>query len=298
MMGSGDPNFSEEDAKSYALTGRIMLGAIVILFFIVILMVCLHLYVRWFHVQARRRHPLRRRRRSQIVFFVDSAATPVVASSRGLDSSLLTSLPVFIYSSKTHTEQVECPVCLSEFEEGESGRVLPKCNHSFHVDCVDMWFKTHSTCPVCRAAVEPTPTDANGPEVVITVSEQEVSEAGSTSGLCSECQPEGRDEARSGHTVCSSSSWIGLEGKPSSLVGVTLEVPKRSESFGDESAYDSPSSQSSFRSPMSRMRSFKRMLSRDWKASLSPSAGTSTAKGSGFGNEFEKNGGGGREETQ
>nr|AOX49225.1 RING-H2 finger protein [Acacia koa] len=287
-MGNADLNHNEEDAKRYALSGKIMLSTIVIFFFIVILMLCLHLYVRCFHLQARRRQRRRRRRAhvvSHLVFYEDSAAAPVVASTRGLDSSLLMSLPVFVYSSKTHTEQVECPVCLSEFEEGETGRILPKCNHSFHVDCIDMWFKTHSTCPTCRAAVEPAPADANRPEVVITVSD----EPGSTSGLCSECQHEGRDEIRSGHTVCSSSSSIELGRKPLSLVGVTLEVPKRSESFGAES----PSAQSPFRSPMSRMLSFKRMLSRDRKANLSPSAG-----GSGSGSEMEKDGGGGGEETQ
>ncbi|KAI9113698.1 hypothetical protein K1719_014949 [Acacia pycnantha] len=288
-MGNGRLNHNEADAKSYALSGKIMLSTIVILFFIVILMICLHLYVRCFHLQARRRRQ-RRRQRSHLVFYEDSAAAaPVLASTRGLDSSLLMSLPVFVYSSKTHTEQVECPVCLSEFEEGETGRILPKCSHSFHVDCIDMWFKTHSTCPTCRAAVEPAPADANQPEVVITViDEPEIPEPGSTSGLCSECQHEGRDEIRSGRTVCSSSSSIELGRKPTSLVGVTLEVPKRSESFGAES----PSTQSPFRSPMSRMLSFKRMLSRDRKANLSPSA-----EGSGSVSEIEKDGGGG-EETQ
>lgn len=286
-MGNGDPNFNEEDASSYALSGRIMLSAILILFFIVILMVCLHLYARWFHLQARRRH--RRRRRAHLVFYVDSA-TPAVASSRGLDSSLLSSLPIFVYSSKTRPEQVECAVCLSEFEEGETGRVLPKCSHSFHVDCIDTWFKTHSTCPICRAAVEPEPTEADRPEVVITVSEPEIPEPGSTSGLCSECQNEGRYETRSGLTVCSPSSSIGFGRKPSSLAGVTLEMPKGSECFGEESACESPSTQSSLRSPMSRMLSFKRMLSRDRKANLSPTAGC-TAGGSSSGIEEEKDGG-------
>ncbi|XP_020571677.1 putative RING-H2 finger protein ATL21C [Phalaenopsis equestris] len=48
-------------------------------------------------------------------------------------------------------EETTCPVCLSEFEEGEAVRYLPECGHCFHVGCIDMWFRWHSTCPVCRS---------------------------------------------------------------------------------------------------------------------------------------------------
>ncbi|KNA04688.1 hypothetical protein SOVF_197360 [Spinacia oleracea] len=37
--------------------------------------------------------------------------------------------------------------------EGEKARLLPKCNHGFHVECIDMWFQSHSTCPLCRDSV-------------------------------------------------------------------------------------------------------------------------------------------------
>lgn len=48
----------------------------------------------------------------------------------------------------------ECAVCLSVFEEGEDVRKLPKCKHSFHAPCIDMWLYSHSDCPLCRARVE------------------------------------------------------------------------------------------------------------------------------------------------
>ncbi|KAJ7971292.1 RING-H2 finger protein ATL52-like [Quillaja saponaria] len=50
-----------------------------------------------------------------------------------------------------------CAVCLCEFEEGEELRTLPECLHSFHVPCIDMWFYSHSSCPMCRTEATPSP---------------------------------------------------------------------------------------------------------------------------------------------
>ncbi|KAK8962591.1 RING-H2 finger protein ATL65 [Platanthera guangdongensis] len=47
----------------------------------------------------------------------------------------------------------DCAVCLLEFEEGEWLRTLPICAHAFHVECIDVWLRSHATCPLCRAAV-------------------------------------------------------------------------------------------------------------------------------------------------
>ncbi|XP_061349142.1 RING-H2 finger protein ATL2-like [Gastrolobium bilobum] len=232
-----------KETRNDALSGKIMLIAIVILFIVIIIMLCLHVYIRWYLVRARRRqllnrprlsHSHSRRRGPQFVFFVNPAT--LMLTSRGLDASVISSLPVFAFSTKTHTEAVECAVCLSEFKDGETGRVLPRCNHSFHIDCIDMWFQSHSTCPLCRAPVKPPPETR--PEVTVTVCEPE---SGSSSGCC---QYEGEEPNRTGPAVSSSSSSTG---------------------FGDES-------QSSSRSPMSRMLSFKRILSRERKARVSPSS--------------------------
>ncbi|KAL1808887.1 hypothetical protein ACET3Z_025877 [Daucus carota] len=48
----------------------------------------------------------------------------------------------------------ECPVCLCVFEEDEEVRELPRCKHSFHAPCTEMWLYSHSDCPLCRAPVE------------------------------------------------------------------------------------------------------------------------------------------------
>lgn len=34
-------------------------------------------------------------------------------------------------------------------ERREKLRLLPECQHGFHVGCVDAWLVTHKTCPVC-----------------------------------------------------------------------------------------------------------------------------------------------------
>lgn len=48
--------------------------------------------------------------------------------------------------------QIECAICLGEFEEKEAVKMIPKCHHVFHLQCIDTWLEMHVTCPVCRGA--------------------------------------------------------------------------------------------------------------------------------------------------
>ncbi|KAL2339010.1 hypothetical protein Fmac_013456 [Flemingia macrophylla] len=154
----------EIEAKDYASSGKIMLIAIVVLFVVIIIMLCIHVYVRWGIAAARRRQQVirrsPRRRSPQFVFYVEPAAR-IALTTRGLHPSVMATLPVFTFA-EGRSEATECSVCLSEFSEGETGRVLPKCKHSFHTECIDMWFQSHATCPLCRAPVE-----ARGEESVV-----------------------------------------------------------------------------------------------------------------------------------
>lgn len=74
----------------------------------------------------------------------------------GIDPNIIDLLPVFRFSSlKGQKEGLECAVCLTNYEPSEVLRLLPKCKHAFHVECLDTWLDAHSTCPLCRHRVEP-----------------------------------------------------------------------------------------------------------------------------------------------
>ncbi|XP_021725412.1 E3 ubiquitin-protein ligase ATL6-like [Chenopodium quinoa] len=80
-------------------------------------------------------------------------------NQRGLDRSVIDTFPTFLYSDvkelKIGKGSLECAVCLNEFEKDETLRLLPKCDHVFHPECIDAWLIAHTTCPVCRAELVP-----------------------------------------------------------------------------------------------------------------------------------------------
>ncbi|XP_021731375.1 RING-H2 finger protein ATL13-like [Chenopodium quinoa] len=72
----------------------------------------------------------------------------------GVDQSYIDTLPVFQYKAIIGLKDpFDCAVCLCEFEPDDKLRLLPKCSHAFHVDCIDTWLLSHSTCPLCRASL-------------------------------------------------------------------------------------------------------------------------------------------------
>ncbi|KXN73999.1 hypothetical protein CONCODRAFT_23361, partial [Conidiobolus coronatus NRRL 28638] len=51
-----------------------------------------------------------------------------------------------------------CQVCLEDFLDKESVRLL-SCSHGFHKDCIDKWLtKGCNKCPVCRSKAVPSAT--------------------------------------------------------------------------------------------------------------------------------------------
>nr|CAB3450739.1 unnamed protein product [Digitaria exilis] len=110
------------------------------------------------------------------------------APSDGLDETLINKITVCKYKrGDGFVDSTDCSVCLGEFRDGESLRLLPKCSHAFHLPCIDTWLKSHSNCPLCRCniafvtvgVVSPEPERRRGPpeddrrdrppEVVLTI---------------------------------------------------------------------------------------------------------------------------------
>ena len=57
-----------------------------------------------------------------------------------------------------------CIICFEEYNTGDPIRVLPRCGHEFHVECVDQWAYTYASsanrrnqqpsCPLCKVALK------------------------------------------------------------------------------------------------------------------------------------------------
>ncbi|GMP49055.1 hypothetical protein CsSME_00016177 [Camellia sinensis var. sinensis] len=146
--------------------GNVMLSAVISLLLVILFVLLLHVYAKWFlaHTRRRRRSPSsvsvshvlgppRFHHFSNTLTF----DTPTLSSSsttKGLDASAISSIPLFVYLSDQNKEHgLECVVCLSVFEDNEVGREMPNCGHVFHVECIDVWLTSHLNCPICRAPV-------------------------------------------------------------------------------------------------------------------------------------------------
>lgn len=136
-----------------------MLTAIVSLSLVVVLVIALHIYARYaLRRQARRRNLMRR---LGIIALMDAHDPPPPPRRSGLDPIVMASLPAIVFKLPENQDPagaaVECAVCLSAVEDGETARILPNCKHIFHSECIDKWFGSHSTCPICRTEAAPRP---------------------------------------------------------------------------------------------------------------------------------------------
>ncbi|KAJ8565416.1 hypothetical protein K7X08_007992 [Anisodus acutangulus] len=98
------------------------------------------------------------RRQSRQMFEIESGIDLELPEHRinGLDSVVVAAIPTMKFHSEAFTsleEDTQCSICLSEYQENEVLRIMPKCGHSFHLSCIDIWLRKQSTCPVCRLSV-------------------------------------------------------------------------------------------------------------------------------------------------
>ncbi|KAE9617263.1 hypothetical protein Lal_00035039 [Lupinus albus] len=77
-------------------------------------------------------------------------AKPV--NDKGLSISELDKLPKV--TGKELVMGSECAVCLDEIENEQPARLVPGCNHGFHLQCADTWLSKNRVCPVCRTKLD------------------------------------------------------------------------------------------------------------------------------------------------
>lgn len=146
----------------------------------------------------------------------------------GIDRTVIESLPVFRFGSLRgqRAEGLECAVCLNKFESSEILRLLPKCKHAFHVECVDTWLDAHSTCPLCRYQVDP--------EDILLISHETKSVSSVTSSPVKEKQKIHSSSAAASASASSSirhSSAGERCTSSSSSLQIIVETPKEEKSW-------------------------------------------------------------------
>lgn len=167
-MGSDSEDKNNE--HSLGMRHKVMLAAAFSLFGMVMLMILLHLVARYLiRLQQRRRQTELHHQINTQIAPIDVSL--VEAPNSGLDPLIIASLPKLLYKQTNQfikgEEAIECSVCLCNILEDASVRVLPNCNHIFHVDCVDKWFGSNTTCPICRTFAEPKVRTGHGELVTV-----------------------------------------------------------------------------------------------------------------------------------
>ncbi|KAK3154896.1 hypothetical protein QOZ80_2BG0196350 [Eleusine coracana subsp. coracana] len=77
-------------------------------------------------------------------------------SHSGLDPFAVAAIPTLNYSYEAFQskDDAQCSICLGEYKEKEILRIMPKCRHNFHLECIDVWLQKQTTCPICRISLK------------------------------------------------------------------------------------------------------------------------------------------------
>ncbi|GLT42433.1 hypothetical protein SLA2020_164320 [Shorea laevis] len=229
----------EHNANSnYALNGKRMLCSAILIFVTILVISCFYSYALRLLRRYCRHRGRQRQNRTHHRSSLSAPTSPLTVSSGGLDVSVIKSIPTFIYSAGHH-KRLECAVCLSEFEDKDCVCVLLKCKHAFHFDCIDMWFHSHSTCPLCRAPVETVI-----PDIPPQLPEQAIAAVTETAGL--------------------EEKEINNRSPTPALVGIAVEMPAAEERLRDLQNAGSggvSARGSRFKSPGHRILSLRRIWS-------------------------------------
>ncbi|KAH7427042.1 hypothetical protein KP509_10G027700 [Ceratopteris richardii] len=141
---SSTPEFSYSDYdQAYHLNSKIMIIAISVLFLIVFFIICLHIYAKWFW-----------RRAFTVTHGKDSAAEGNNNNNRRPKTRILQQKPTTTTATVTvYMSRNALSALTNSRRMTMAGSFLLAAIAS--TQCIDMWFFSHSTCPLCKTEVMP-----------------------------------------------------------------------------------------------------------------------------------------------
>ncbi|XP_045819269.1 E3 ubiquitin-protein ligase RING1-like [Trifolium pratense] len=227
----------QDHNKNKTSTYLIISFSIVAALFLVLC--CYAFYVKFFsHRNRSRRTTLLTRQQTEHGFVVDEEHDdgsvvdhPIwYIRTLGLHESIINAITVVKYKKDEFLiDGSDCSVCLSEFEEDENLRLLPKCNHAFHLPCIDTWLRSHTNCPMCRApiVVDPLRIPSMDPNLFVESSHMENGNGVEDSVV---------NQLRNGEEEEEEEEEDVEEDESSGLEMVNMQQPRRSVSLDSSSA--------------------------------------------------------------
>ena len=89
------------------------------------------------------------RHRSSYENIIDSIIGRMPTLSRGVSMNTLNNATDIINLE----EPTLCSICRDTITSNSVCRKIKKCNHLFHIVCIDQWLERSVNCPLCRSVV-------------------------------------------------------------------------------------------------------------------------------------------------
>lgn len=239
------------DGGAMSWFGVAMVAVVIAIALAIVFLFFLHIHSKWY---------LRRHLTSYSNHDINNPISGNAVAG-GLDVSILRSLPVVSFKFGDYKDGMECSVCLCEVSEGEKARLLPNCNHGFHLECIDMWFRSHSTCPLCRTTVSPAPVSGHAPPETTMGIPTNVLFWGSDDQVNA-----GRARVEDGSTSTSTSSTSSSTTSSSSPAAGAREEDAGGKIVIDVARQNGVAAEESPRSPAARLKSFRKLFKREGRS--------------------------------
>jgi Ring finger domain len=85
---------------------------------------------------------------------VSTQPQPPMERAPSVSESVSGSDEEHILEGSFETNFTTCSICIEEFETGERLRLLPRCKHVFHTECILPWLtERQGCCPLCKTSV-------------------------------------------------------------------------------------------------------------------------------------------------